>query len=143
MIPGARPGARFRYDGEVTLTFPYDKRLVDQLKAQIPSYARSYDDAAKSWTIAPTYAAVAVSLLRASFPDATIEESGHRPEPQPIRPSDQSYATLHLLPSAPAALVDAAFRCLAKLHHPDVGGDAATMRRLTEAHDALSRRLST
>jgi DnaJ-class molecular chaperone len=92
--------------------------------------------------VSPAYAAVAVSLLRAMFPDAVIEHAGHRPGPQPTRPSDQEYAILHLLPSAPPELVAAAFRCLAKLHHPDVGGDAAAMRRLTDAHAALSRRLS-
>jgi hypothetical protein len=34
-----------------------------------------------------------------------------------------AYAQLHLLPSAPAELVQAAHRTLIKLHHPDHGGD--------------------
>src|SRR5215204_2504960 len=101
-----KPMARFRYDGAAVLTFPYSKALVDRLKAEIPGHARTYDDVVKAWTVAPSYATVAVGLLRATYPDAVIEEPGHRPEPQPIRPSDQSYATLHLLPSAPDELVD-------------------------------------
>jgi hypothetical protein len=132
------PTARFRYDGHVVLTFPYSKRLVDQLKAQIPGHARTYDPATKEWTVAPAYAAIALSLLRTTFPDAVTEEPGHRTEPQPIRSSDQAYATLHLLPSAPDELIDAAFRVLARQCHPDVaGGDGSRMRELNDAYADL------
>ena len=133
-----KPVARWRWSGEVTLTFPYNKALVDRLKAEIPGYARAYDPTTKAWTVAPAYAAVAISLLRATFPDAVIENSGRRPEPQPIRPSDRSYAALHLLPSAPDELVDAAFRVLARQSHPDVaGGDGERMRELNDAFAEL------
>jgi curved DNA-binding protein CbpA len=44
---------------------------------------------------------------------------------------------LHLLPSAPPELIDAASGTLARLHHPDVGGDPETMRTLNDARDAL------
>ena len=41
---------------------------------------------------------------------------------------EAAFATLHLLPSAPPELVQAAHRTLVKIHHPDVaGGDGQTM----------------
>ena len=38
---------------------------------------------------------------------------------------------------APADRVRAAFRALARQHHPDAGGDAASFRRLVTARDTL------
>ena len=44
-----------------------------------------------------------------------------------------AFAQLHLLPSAPAELVQAAHRTLIKLHHPDHGGDHASAVALNAA----------
>jgi len=56
-----------------------------------------------------------------TFGDAEIQDDRREPyrRPEPIRTSDHRLATLHLLPSAPPELVEAAYRCLSKLHHPD------------------------
>jgi len=45
-----------------------------------------------------------------------------------------SYATLHLLPTASSSVVSAAWRCLAKETHPDRGGDAELFRKYSEAY---------
>ncbi|MBU2764639.1 J domain-containing protein, partial [Acidithiobacillus ferrivorans] len=37
-------------------------------------------------------------------------------------------------------VVKAAFHALAKIHHPDVGGDTAAMQRINEAHNYMSTR---
>ncbi len=43
--------------------------------------------------------------------------------PSPLDdPLSDAYRTLHLLPSAPPEVVQAAHRALVKLHHPDVAG---------------------
>lgn len=120
------------------MAFPYKRLLVDLLKAEIPAYARTYDPEEKTWWVAAPYAQLATDLLRTCFPDARIERpSSRQAASEPIRGTDRAFAVLHLLPSAPPALVDAAFRCLAKLHHPDRGGDVETMRRLNEARDQI------
>lgn len=49
------------------------------------------------------------------------------------------HATLHLLRTAPPELVKAAFHCLAKLYHPDRGGDLAKMQALNSAYEKLQR----
>lgn len=44
------------------------------------------------------------------------------------------YSVLHLLPSAPIEVVEAAYKALAKLHHPDVGGEVETMQSINSAY---------
>jgi hypothetical protein len=74
---------------------------------------------------------------------------------QPVRSRDpgtpdearlaEAYAKLMLLPGASPALVRAAYRALARRHHPDAGGDPAAMQRLNDAyaahHQALAERI--
>ena len=132
-----RAQARYTAFAEVALTFPYDARLVDLLKREIPAHARSYDPDDKAWTVTAAYATRAVDLLLRCFPDARIERPGARPGPAPQPSPARPFAVLHLLPSAPPELIDAAYRTLARLHHPDVGGDPEAMRALNDARDAL------
>jgi hypothetical protein len=51
----------------------------------------------------------------------------------------EHYATLHLLPGAPAEVVNAAHKALVKLHHPDRGGDTATMQAINAAADQVRK----
>lgn len=46
----------------------------------------------------------------------------------------RAYETLYLQPGAPMALIHAAYRTLAKLHHPDLGGDTASMAEINNAY---------
>ena len=132
------PRATHNGAGGVALTFPYNARLVDVLKREIPAYARTYDPDDKTWTVTAAYATRAVELLLHCFPDARIERPGTRLGPAPQHSLARPFAVLHLLPSAPPELIDAAYRTLARLWHPDVaGGDPETMRALNEARDAL------
>jgi hypothetical protein len=134
------PRATIGMNGDVVLHFPYNAHLVERLKT-IPAYYRSYSPADKSWCIRPSYADVAIDFLRAFFPDARIHDANSRPpEPEPIRRTGQTFALLHLLPSAPGELIEAAYRCLAKLHHPDAGGTHETMREINDAYSTLKAR---
>ena len=135
------PRATYVHDGDVELRFPYNARLVDLLKAEIPPYARSYDPDDKTWTVAAPYAGLAVDLLRHRFPDARIERPGARPTPESSG-TGRPFAVLHLLPSAPPELIEGAYRILARLHHPDAGGTDEAMRALNEARDLLRERVS-
>ena len=45
----------------------------------------------------------------------------------------KAYVALGVLPSAPRAVIEAAYRALAKDAHPDVGGSEARMRALNAA----------
>jgi DnaJ-class molecular chaperone len=50
------------------------------------------------------------------------------------------YAVLHLRPTAPPAIIKAAWRELAKLLHPDHGGNPEEFQRAKEAYEILSKR---
>lgn len=129
--------------GEAVLSFPFSAELVDALKTSIPSRFRSYDPRHKSWMIGPEYVDLAVEILLEHFPDAEVPRRARKYGTAGGGGSASShFQVLHLLPTAPPELIGAAYRCLAKIHHPDKGGDSSIMRRLTEAHDALARRLS-
>ncbi len=135
------PHITHKLDGSATLTFPYHRGLVDCLKMTIPASSRTYDLDTKAWTVAPPYAGPALRLMRRVF--GYVAESGqtaHAAPPDPIRQTDRDYAVLHLLPSAPPSLVEAAFRCLSKDLHPDRGGPHEAMVRLNAAVTALRER---
>lgn len=62
------------------------------------------------------------------------------------RTADERYADvfseLHLLPTAPRALVDAAYRTLSKQYHPDVNdADAVAQQRLNVAYQRIKETL--
>lgn len=138
--------ARFRSNRDRSVTFwiPYNPMLVQQWKQGVPYRFRSYnaeDDHA--WTVFPPYAESALQMFFRHYIGAEeISDPPPRHERPQARDNSAAYAVLHLLPSAPRAVVDASYRALAKANHPDLGGDPAVMRALTEAHEWLSRRLS-
>lgn len=140
------PSARFQNnrDGSVTLWFPYNPELVRRLKVIPGRYRRYHPEDGNSWQVWTPYVDTA---LRAFF-DFHVSAPGYDEEPtrftRPQEPQNggEAFAVLHLLPTAPKVVIDAVYRVLAKTHHPDLGGDPAMMRRLTEAHETLSRRIS-
>lgn len=48
--------------------------------------------------------------------------------------TSDDWALFHLRPTAPRALLDAAYRELSKIHHPDKGGDIVMMQKLNAAY---------
>ena len=127
-----------RWDGATVLTFPFDRWLVDALKSEIPAHARTFDPAAKSWTITPAYAHVAGQLMHDVFPDVEIVGAATPPPFDRGRPaSDDPWTILHLRPTAPPELITAAHRCLAKLNHPDAGGSTAVMQQINGAVERI------
>lgn len=124
-------------DGTVRLRFPFNRDLVTEIKATLMSHQRTYDPATKEWTVSPGGADVAIGILRRYYgADLVVEHAV--PSPPITRDSDWSYASLHLLPSAPPQLVRAAYKTLATLVHPDKTGDGGErMRALNATYDSL------
>jgi hypothetical protein len=54
--------------------------------------------------------------------------------------TDAPYTCLHVTPNAPPEVTEAAYRALAKIHHPDVGGSDAVMKRINVARAAILER---
>ena len=55
----------------------------------------------------------------------------------------ESFKQLHLLSSAPWALVRSAYKILSKQHHPDFGGSHEQMVKINTAYDYLSQHYKT
>jgi hypothetical protein len=53
------------------------------------------------------------------------------------RLSSGAFATLYVTSDAPSEVIKAAYRALAAMHHPDKGGDAASMVRINAAYAEL------
>ncbi len=50
---------------------------------------------------------------------------------------ESAYATLYLTPGAPLEVIQAVYRTLAKLHHPDLGGSTELMAEINDAYNYL------
>jgi len=122
-------------DGSVRLEFPYNAVFIRRLKDEVPAHARSYDPEAKAWFVDVPYAPRIIALFRRTFPDAHIDQDEPaRPEPNRERGITTMYGTLCLTAEAPPELVASAYRILAKLHHPDRGGNDERMRQINAAY---------
>jgi hypothetical protein len=126
------------------------KLLLDTLKSFINPCYRFYDPGTRKWVIGePATESFRrwLSYARSTF-NAQVQWIGGEayadpeaewtppppPRPKPVDP----YTALHLLPSAPAELVKAAYRTLAQIHHPDRGGDTDAMQRINDAYRRLA-----
>lgn len=126
--------------GKVELRFTFNRTVVDQLKWTVPASARSWDPIEKVWTVDGAWAPSVIRVLEEAFGDDCVEIVDQR-EPVIFRSTiDPDLATLYLLPAAPPELIPVCYRTLAKVMHPDAGGDADAMRRLNSAFDRLKAR---
>jgi len=118
-------------------TFPYDAFVVAEIKRAVPSPLRTYDPASKTWTVAGRYVSAVYHILAQAFGEVDVEGSRSGAADLGGDPRESALVILHLRPSAPPELVTAAHRVLARLHHPDRGGDTGTMQAINQAYDAI------
>ncbi len=119
------------------VTFPYDAFVVAELKRAVPAPLRTYDPDSKTWTVAGRYVSAVYHVLAQVFGEVEVEGSRTGPADHGGDPREAALVVLHLRPTAPPELVDAAYKCLARLHHPDAGGDTITMQRINSAVEQI------
>lgn len=128
-------------DGAAIIRFEFSYSVVEELKARIPAYARSYDAGSKAWTvISGPFVDVAIDVLEDCFRASNVYIADDRTRVSRASSSTDPYAALHLLPSAPPELVKAAYKTLARLNHPDTGGDTTAMQQINAAAATLHSR---
>ena len=111
----------------VLFTAPYDAvatpTMVEAFKRTIPAHSRRYLPETREWFIATAYADQALHIFRRSFPLADVVHDRTAPPPPPRSPrplaEEHHYAALHLRPSAPREVIEAAYKALVKVNHPD------------------------
>jgi hypothetical protein len=120
-------------DDRLALKSPYDPTLVQALKDAIPYGYREWDGAAKVWRIDPDWGDVVLTTLQNI--GITVVDKRPAVPPSPTVAEDLQAACLQLCitPEAPLEVAEAAYKALARLHHPDVGGDTEIMQALNEA----------
>lgn len=124
-------------NGDAILAFTYDADTVERLKHGIPAYAREWRPDDKQWRIAAgPFVGVAIQIMREEFAIVNVFDDRRdtgAPPPPPFRSPDMAYSTLHLQPTAPPEVVEAVYKTMAKLVHPDRGGTTADMQAINEA----------
>lgn len=122
-------------DGAARLYTPFDVRFVEELKARLPASLRRWDKLDKCWIIEAAGIFRAVSLAEQYYGEVEDIAVPTLRRAIPATP----HAVLHLLPDAPADLVPVVYRHLAKVNHPDRGGDTREMQRINEAYETICK----
>jgi hypothetical protein len=154
-----------REGDRVRVVTPYVPEFVADLKEEIPYYAKTWDRDSKNWLVDGEYEETALEVASRYFEttvviseaDALRRERAARsasapPRPEPphsstrcaeiVRSVYREEAELYLLPGAPLAVVQAAYRAVSKLVHPDLAGSSshARMVAVNRAYDFLVKR---
>ncbi len=132
------------------LRFAYNKRFHIYLKAGLkPLSYRHWDSVKKRWRVhaakLPEVVLVASRWFQhvdySELPgpvQVTIAAAKNKREVVVV-PKDTASAheVLFILPDAPREVIDAAYKALARMHHPDQGGDEEKMQRINRAYEEL------
>jgi hypothetical protein len=132
---------------------PYDPDFVEALKASVPWSARKWNPESKGWLVFDPYVDEAIELasdhfdLERLYSGADLETAKHATAGtashgfeaclENVRRRYREHAELKVWPGAPADVILAAYRAMARLHHPDLGGDLEAMKRINLAKEAL------
>ena len=122
------------YDDErFALKTPYDKDFVEALKWAIPVPYREWSPEKKTWHIYQEYDATVIDLVESRGGQALDKRPATVDAAVLPGPLQEACALLCVTAEAPLSVAEAAFKALARRHHPDVGGDTAMMQRLNSA----------
>lgn len=113
-------------------------QFIAQLKRAIPGRLRKWDPDVKRWLFQNVDTIEYVMRLLRQYGLTYEHDAGEGCHAVALTVQD-AYAALWLREGAPAELVAAAYRTLAKLYHPDAGGETAHMQRINAAAELLRR----
>lgn len=102
------------------------KAVVKYLKYSIPIEHRYWSPELNAWCVLDKYVDACHQLGSAALSPPTPSIS-------------DDFAILHLRRDAPMVIIHAAFRALARLHHPDLGGDEKTFKQISGAYERLCK----
>ncbi|MEE9277216.1 MAG: J domain-containing protein [Dehalococcoidia bacterium] len=129
------------------LVLPPDPTATKMFMRVVPDSHRSFDADRDVWQIWGVYWLSVREVLcgdlglgpvreYASWTEFEGAQRGHRTK-QLTAPNMEAYEELFLLPAAPREVVEAAYRALARLYHPDRGGDHKRMARINAARATI------
>lgn len=112
------------------VTFAYDARLVELLKATVPHYSRSWNAHRREWLVDAVYARELADV---------VTRCGHVVVGITSRSDDVTCWARLLFKRVGRTRSDQVYRALSKCLHPDVGGDTELQRELNEAHAQIQQ----
>jgi hypothetical protein len=131
-----------RHGTTYTVRFRYDAAVIELLKAAVPGYARSWDPAAKEWTVRAGHAEQLAKALRATG-HQVVGIDPPRTDPPPRAdgriPDTAQWARILFRRIGPNRR-DPVFRALTRVLHPDnpATGDTTLQRELNSAREQLT-----
>ena len=156
-----------REGDRIRVVTPYLAEFVADLKADVPYYAKDFDRESKHWLVDGEYEEMVREIADRYFETTVVvseaealrRERAARASAAPPPPPQQSLhdtnecarrvrvmwreeAELFLLPGAPFEVIQAAYRAVAKLFHPDLVGSGGHERMvaINKAYSVLERR---
>ncbi len=113
---------------------------ISELKEIIPVAFRNYEPMNKTWIITDWDCYYEwIDELRSVY-TVEIEDDNEQPSQKPPPQSIASpFQTLYLLPNAPPEVVKAAYKALAKIHHPDARGNSEKMIEINRAFEVITQ----
>lgn len=146
----------------VTVEAPFSQDFITQLKREVRYPMRAWDTEEKVWVVKAAVFKHVHKLLDKYYPDEewavaknarrlikrTYEKDIGVDPPSKRRtsrwvPPSQSWGpwrVLYLSENAPEVVVTAAYRALAREHHPDYGGDRDEMAAINAAYEEIRQR---
>jgi hypothetical protein len=132
-------------DGAAVVFTPYDEAFVNTLKDYVPKACRKWLPSQKTWIVDADYVTAVRLLAGEHFDEVIMAHTAPAPSAPPTHTLNDCLAAvarryphhraLGLWPGVPLALVESAYRSIAKLVHPDVRGEAGA-RKMVEANAA-------
>lgn len=130
------PVAELHYvDQEIWCRTPYDAEFINELKDSIPFPHRRWNPAERVWIIDTLFEHELLDLCDRFFDDVR----SNRDQPKNQHTGATVYASLFLTPDAPMPVVEAAYRALAKLWHPDISDDARASEQMKQINMSYQR----
>lgn len=108
---------------------PYHSGFVDDLKLNVPGFARSWDKSRRRWTVDDAYVELALRIVGRHFPGYTLEDQ--RPRATPRTEVESPWPRM-LHDALPERLRTPVYRALSRVLHPDAGGDTRLMQELND-----------
>jgi hypothetical protein len=113
---------------------------ISELKGIIPVAFRNYEPTKKTWIITDWGRLDEwLDELRSVYAVETEYDNEQPSRPPPAQSIASPFQTLYLLPNAPPEVVKAAYKALAKIHHPDARGSSEKMIEINRAFEVITQ----
>ena len=142
MITSSRPAILIRREGYLEAILPESSLLTNRIRKSTNSLnRRSRLHQCRIWKMLPNNLDPLIAILKELDMTVEVYSPPRAPNERPhLPPTD--YDTLHVTPNAPLPIIDASYRALARLYHPDsTGKDTnAIMAQINAAYERITQK---